>query len=717
MRLFAVVACTSLFVLPLVACSSSGDDAASGNQDLTARPHPGLVRVSITSAVGVRIDDAPAPAARQSELVGHDADKQAFWTERAKLQLRHALMRQYFRGSYYPNGLGDDPATNKNPDNLLHPSKGQLPLPPEVDENGNDLWSANISLTGPAKVTTRDGLTFVVRDYRYEGYLLTDEDSPGATEPALAAIGGTWSEPHVLPLDPENILQRTGYACLSEAEFPPNSVDSENAWRFFDHTCKADLVSGCHISPEHPELGGRPLPTETCEQALTSHMGLERTTIRFDRLDPAANGEDLLKKIRVGDPSGKPGADLGVRKDSLNQNRILWRYIGSSSCEMKEENNCVGGAGWRRVLEFDAVGHNVGTKPIHIGPVNYLVNASTTTQNDAHGIFQYSACHHHFHFSHYGTFMLNGGTTTNRKNGFCLESTTRLSNNEWSPLETQYGRCTIQGVEVGWGDEYEAGITCQWIDITDVGAGKIDLGFHSNPDKFLCEGSLEDARGKPTFSPVDKRGNPTPVSVVDEATGWENAIGPDGKPLMFTPKTLDGAVAGPPKNVEIPKCKAAEGVFANNEASVPVDVNAHAGLVASACKRDGQVGAYRDCGWQHETPATPTAAHECTPSSAVHVQCTTGASAPQVVRFCEASRDPKIGGSMDCMYMDALRQNPLLPNVSPAASVVVAPGQTVDLTFACPAAREGIETGGSYSIYTGAYVAGGSAEGVTCAVK
>ena len=57
--------------------------------------------------------------------------------------------------------------------------------------------------------------------------MVTDPASPGASEPALSTIDGTWDEPFDLPADPELVMERTGYDCLEEATYPANSVSKK----------------------------------------------------------------------------------------------------------------------------------------------------------------------------------------------------------------------------------------------------------------------------------------------------------------------------------------------------------------------------------------------------------------------------------------------------------------------------------------------------------
>ena len=82
------------------------------------------------------------------------------------------------------------------------------------------------------------------------------------------------------------------------------------------------------------------------------------------------------------------------------------------------------------------------------------------------------------------------------------------------------------------------------------------------------------------------------------------------------------------------------------------------------------------------------------------MHCTvTASAAPQVVRVCEASR--ALGAGLACTYQDALA------NVSVDA-------RGADVTFMCPAARDAVETGGTYGLYTAPVFEDDPAAAVIC---
>jgi hypothetical protein len=698
-----MIGCIGLALALSAACAAGPEEEEDTGSAIEDFPEGALIDVSMRSTVGVLLDDLaalpPAEAARiEAEVL---AMPFPFWQERARMQLRLTTQRQYFR-HYYHGDPGWTFAEQKS--EIANPEKGQLPLPPMVDPDGNDLWTKDITIAGAPVIKSYEGHRIAVVEYTYRGKLVTDKESPARSDRALATVGGRVAEPHHLPIDPDLLRQRTGLACLTETEFPPGSVDSENAWRFFEQSCTKNST-GCHLESEIRNGEVR----EDCIEALRAHTGLVKTELQFQRIP---YDRAVASQLRFGtvtkDKRGRilKGADMTVRKDDLEINRLLWRYVNDASCEIQEsdmadnhKSSCVvrpdeivrDGGGWRHVLMFNATGYNVGSAPVHIGNVNYLVETGVQTQAEDHGVFELSTCHGHYHFKHYGDFLFSGSTSINKKNGFCLQSTTRYSNNELSPIFTEYGRCIHQGVEVGWGDEYEAGLTCQWVDVTDAKPGPANLGFFSNPDGFLCEGTLKGA------TDLNERGLPTPDSRI---TRWE--------------KTEFVTDTG--KQVDRPACNFQRDDWkSNNREDVPVTIPEAGGLVSQPCRLDGEpkgthwtFGETRDCALKNAGPA-PNAYQTCTPGETVELACSTSGTSSQVVRVCEGSH--VVGGAIDCLT-PALnsRRNPW----EAMAEAVVSPAQQKTVTFTCPGPRDKKELGGRYSIYAGAYVASGTNEPITC---
>jgi hypothetical protein len=243
-----------------------------------------------------------------------------------------------------------------------------------------------------------------------------------------------------------------------------------------------------------------------------------------------------------------------------------------------------------------------------------------------------------------------------------LESTSRYSNNEDTPLTHPYN-CKYQGIEAGWGDDYIAGIECQWIDITSVDTSKKsvldNLSFVSNNDQFLCEGSpILDAQGQYTFVPT-----------------------------VF--KTASGAT------VDRIACNFGADWNINNEHTTSVEIPlSGSSYVTKDCKR-GQDGAVRNCGLQYQGSL-----QSCTPGSTVKLSCSiANTSTPQVLRICEGSSVLNTGTA--CTFRES-RVNTTIE------------GSNTIVNFTCPTARDTFEIGGKYSIYTAPVHVGDLKEPVQC---
>jgi hypothetical protein len=596
-----------------------------------------LIAVTTESRVGVLLDELPSPLRERvaKELL---AKPDSFFVERAKRQLGLATYRLNFRPSFYDE----------------KDKKKQLPLPPAevfrialvADKSGAKARRAKV-----------EGHDYVLADYVLRTVVVTDSESPGTSEPSLARVGGTWDEAFTFPVDPELLVQRTGYACMDEAEFPPNSVDDEDVEFFYDQECDVEAKlspDGCH---------GTMLANESCEDALSKHVGKVAAKLHYERI---AWDQALADANRVGKIETQAGADLEVVAEELRVNRLTYRYIGEDSCALAEA--CVGDAGWRRLLQFNASEQNVGTAPINIGDIDYYVdNPKNPTPNANHHLYQFSACHGHYHFNYFATFTYGKDPDLGSKRAFCLESVARYANHEHSPTWSPYNTCEYQGITQGWGDQYNAGIECQWIDVTtvDVSSGPVTraLGLRSNPEGFLCEGEpVLDAKGSVTWEPTKL-------------------------------KSSEG------DTVDRPVCTERKGWDANNygehDVTLPV---AGEGMITAPCER-GQLGPLRNCGFSYDGKVA-----ECEAGSSIRVNCTTKAGAePQAVRLCEASK--VLGAGVACVAADAL------------ASATIEGGATVSLSFTCPAARDAREPGGLYSMYVAALWPDDEMSDVNCLVE
>ena len=611
----------AICLLGASACASSADDQGA----------PGaLVRTTMDSTVGVVLDEIPE-AMRDRVAAAIMERPEDFWQERAGAQLRLTAYRLNFRGAFYDE------------------VKGQLPLPPEP------LW--NIDLAGAPTRRTVQGHDVVAVDYAFSSTLLTGESSPGESEPELERVGGSWEEPFDLPIDPELLLQRTGFACMDEEDYPFGSVDSEEVDKFYDQEAEAEATVS-NVGQSH---NTRPVD-ESCLEALERHVGRVEADVRFERIRWDGGTAD---ESRYGTVTGD-AADLAVYEPGFTPSRITYRYIPADSCEVVEDS--VGGTGWRRLLQFATSDENVGNEPLVLGEVAYALEEEPPPF-DEHNLFEFSACHQHYHFSYYGDSQwTSAGRSANSKKAFCLQSTGRPANREASPLAQPFGGCDFQGVAAGWLDEYQAGLPSQWLDITDSPEGTGTRSFHSNPQGFLCEGRFVDRAGE--------------------------AVGP-AEEAEWVP-TDRTATNGEP--VEIQRCELAPGYADNNVESVrEVIPPPGQGLITTPCDR-GQIGPLRNCGFGPDpTVATCAAGEETTATFGLPP-----GAPPQVVRLAEYST--VLRSPIPARYEDSWV--PLSPGVSDEpyllANEVATPRRPLSLTFTCPGPRTAgeAEPGGRYSIYT-----------------
>ncbi len=560
-----------------------------------------LIAVSVAGQVGMRLNEFPESMRdRVAETMLAESDD--FWIALAQRQLDLTYHRLNFR-------------------NFVTAGKGQLPFPP------SQLWEITLDSTGSFRQII-EGNDFVIHAYQFESTLLTDADSPGKAEPALADIGGIWDEPFIFPLDPDLLLQRTGNACVNESGFPPNSFDSENISIFYDYACTPQSTGplGCHRTFA-PDL--------SCLEAIDGKNGRFKTVIRYKRLpwDTA-----LADEVRVGPLTHLDAPDMQVVTEDLNNNRIIYRYFTPESCALQE--NAVGASGWRRLLQFDATLYNIGGKTLEIGPV--------VTEDPLTNMFQYNACHDHFHFSHYGAFEFESeGQTSGSKQAFCVESTDRYSNNETSPLTHPYS-CSYQGIQAGWVDEYDAGLDVQWIDITDVDFGRetavAELSFLANLDQFLCE-------GKPV---LDDDGNQ-----LFEPSGF---------------RTLTGLP------INRPQCDFAPNWDVNNAGSQTLSIPATGSFVTEPCG-DTHLGPLRNCGFEvHDELFSCEVGEEVGITAVIESPST-----PHIIRACEVSNKLKTG--VACTFQNAL------------TNVIIAE-KTSQITFTCPTIRDAETFSGGFALYT-----------------
>ncbi len=171
--------------------------------------------------------------------------------------------------------------------------------------------------------------------------------------------------------------------------------------------------------------------------------------------------------IYPGDPLCT-GPDLIVVADAIvNSIYPTTMQVNESDCYISE--GCLNGFGNREIVRFT-------THIKNIGDIDYYIGQVSADNNQ----FEFADCHNHWHhkgYAKYDLFELDGSyIPIGFKNGFCVMDL------ECSGGGTgQYG-CSNMGISAGCGDIYSSGLSCQWIDVTDVEDGTYFLIVRANWD-------------------------------------------------------------------------------------------------------------------------------------------------------------------------------------------------------------------------------------------
>ncbi|MCD6068821.1 MAG: uncharacterized protein K0S33_3647 [Bacteroidetes bacterium] len=168
--------------------------------------------------------------------------------------------------------------------------------------------------------------------------------------------------------------------------------------------------------------------------------------------------------------SGNPlcvGPDLTISQPEV-QATLHMGNTTATNCEVVE--GCLAGYGNRQILQFS-------TRISNVGQLDYYVGNPGNNPDQ----FSFINCHGHPHYEGYADYILydsNGNPLPiGRKNGFCV-----MDLDCPAGIPAQYG-CGNMGITAGCADIYGAGLSCQWIDITNVDTGNYTLAVKVNWDQ------------------------------------------------------------------------------------------------------------------------------------------------------------------------------------------------------------------------------------------
>ena len=117
------------------------------------------------------------------------------------------------------------------------------------------------------------------------------------------------------------------------------------------------------------------------------------------------------------------------------------------------------------------------------------------------GEFQYHPEHQHFHFENYALYTLKpvnapgASERTSAKTTFCVMDNTQVYTSlPGAPQSPVYATCgpDVQGMSVGWGDTYNAGLAGQSFDVTGLPNGDYDIIIDIDPKSQLVEQTRAD---------------------------------------------------------------------------------------------------------------------------------------------------------------------------------------------------------------------------------
>ena len=161
--------------------------------------------------------------------------------------------------------------------------------------------------------------------------------------------------------------------------------------------------------------------------------------------------------IYPGDPACPDGPDLIVLEDVLSTSLYMSSMnVPSGDCQVQE--GCMNGYGERDIIRFTTHIQNIGN-------IDYYIGSPSANPDQ----FDFVNCHNHTHYKGYAEYKLydvNGiELPIGFKNGFCVMDLECSGGGS-----AQYG-CSTMGISAGCGDIYSSGLSCQWIDITDIDTG------------------------------------------------------------------------------------------------------------------------------------------------------------------------------------------------------------------------------------------------------
>jgi hypothetical protein len=194
----------------------------------------------------------------------------------------------------------------------------------------------------------------------------------------------------------------------------------------------------------------------------------------------------------VPDLTGLP--DIIVDRATLATSWVIYdETFSPTACDVIE-GGVTGGD--HRALRLTVNTPNIGTADLRVGDPNAHIDPNGDGDfSDSDGLFEFAACHQHYHFRHYATYellpILAGGSlgapVVSAKRGFCMIDVAPYNSDAGSPKAWVYRSCGRvgvagnQGISTGWADQYYKWLAGQYFIIDGLPAGPYLIRIHVNP--------------------------------------------------------------------------------------------------------------------------------------------------------------------------------------------------------------------------------------------
>lgn len=247
--------------------------------------------------------------------------------------------------------------------------------------------------------------------------------------------------------------------------------------------CPSDPEPGSDTSDTGSGSSSGPAPgTSSGGEESTSTAAAESSSGGTTVVAESSTGTTAAEESTgtTGSGGALPDIDMTVvADDTMASIYTQTLTFDEQSCQFVD--GCLGGVGERRLLRFSTITPNLGDADFYVG-----------NHNNHPELFEQSECSMAWLFVNYARYRLLDGSGaevgTGHKSAFALIDLAPFTDDAGP---AQYGFGEDMGISVGWADIYDAGLDCQWVDITGVPAGEYTLELSINPDHVVEESSYD----------------------------------------------------------------------------------------------------------------------------------------------------------------------------------------------------------------------------------